>query len=361
MRLAHKLFFLRVIFLPLLLLAISAIVVVPSIVSAHEVYVLSPGEIGQAISTPSPNPFSAIPGEVPQFFLSAMIIMAGILVSLYLSTLKYFERLLGPLLRKLKKYAPLVGRVALGASLVASGYFGSFFGPELAVSQSVSPVFIQTTDVLLIVLGIFILVGFLTRLSVLVAMIIFGYTVLTYRFYMLTYLNYFGEMILCLILGGGHLSLDRLIPRYVGVEKLLEKIAKMIEPYSFLILRIFFGVSLFFASFYAKFVHSNLALATVNDYHLTNYFHFTPLFLVLGAFLVEALLGLCFALGFQIRLASIVFTFFLVSSLLFFGEAVWPHLILFGVNFALFFHGYDHFTLTRFLFRKRSPDFEPIF
>ncbi len=150
---------------------------------------------------------------------------------------------------------------------------------------------------------------------------------------MLGYANYLGELILFVILGG------QWFPK--------------LEKYAFLILRICFGASLIFASFYAKFIHSNLALQTVNDYHLTDYFHFPPLFLVLGAFCVEALIGLCLALGLEIRFMTLLFTFFLTLSILFFGESVWPHLILFGVNIALFCHGYDKYTLESKFFQRR--------
>ncbi|HSX25180.1 MAG TPA: DoxX family membrane protein, partial [Candidatus Andersenbacteria bacterium] len=114
---------------------------------------------------------------------------------------------------------------------------------------------------------------------------------------------------------------------------------------SFLILRILFGTALIYASMYAKFLHSDLALDTVNDYHLTQFFPFTPLFLVLGAFLIETLIGLAFMLGFAIRFFALFFLTFLTMSILFFGESVWPHAILFGVAIVLFFHGYDKFTV----------------
>jgi uncharacterized membrane protein YphA (DoxX/SURF4 family) len=149
------------------------------------------------------------------------------------------------------------------------------------------------------------------------------------------------------------------VPALRRIERAFAGLAAFLEPYSFLILRVLFGSAVFFASFYAKYFHSNLALATVTEYHLTNYFPFTPLFLVLGAFIIEALLGLCFALGFEIRFAALVFTCFLVSSIMFFGEAVWPHIILFGVNLTLFAHGYDKYTLEMAVFERKRKG-EPV-
>jgi uncharacterized membrane protein YphA (DoxX/SURF4 family) len=162
-----------------------------------------------------------------------------------------------------------------------------------------------------------------------------------------------------LILGGGRWSLDKASSIARAIEALFEGLPKVFEKYGFLFLRVLFGGALFFASFYAKFIHSNLALQTVNDYHLTNYFPFTPLFLVLGAFIIEAVMGLCFAIGFEVRFMAIFFTIFLTMSILFFGESVWPHIILFGVNLTLFAHGYDKYTVEMALFQRKRAG-EPV-
>jgi hypothetical protein len=50
---------------------------------------------------------------------------------------------------------------------------------------------------------------------------------------------------------------------------------------------------------------------------------------------------------------ALVFIGFLTLSILFFGEAVWPHIILFGVNVALFAHGYDQYKLGKLLQGER--------
>ena len=326
----------------------------PFTASAHEVYVLTPAEISSAVSMPSPNPFTAIPSHELQFLLWGAISAVAILVALAISVSKLFERIFDPLLMRLKKYAPLIGRLTLGISLLASGYYHALFGPELPLSQLVGSA-AGPLSVALMVLGTLIVLGFYTRWMAGIALCIFALAVFQDKAYMLTYANYLGEIILSLILGSGAYSFDWIISK----NKKPGRIAAAWEPYGFLVLRVFYGTAVFFASFYAKFLHSNLALYTVNDYHLTNYFHFTPLFLVLGAFIVEALLGICFATGFEIRMAALFFTFFLTLSLLFFGEVVWPHIVLFGVNIALFCHGYDRYTLEYALFERKRKG-EPV-
>jgi hypothetical protein len=117
-----------------------------------------------------------------------------------------------------------------------------------------------------------------------------------------------------------------------------------------------FGISALYASWYAKLFHSNLALNTVTDYHLTKYFHFSALFIVLGALIVESLIGFFFILGIEIRFTALFFLVFLTLSLFFFGEVVWPHLILIGVNIAFILHGYDKYSIEGRFFEKDNRE-----
>ncbi len=88
-------------------------------------------------------------------------------------------------------------------------------------------------------------------------------------------------------------------------------------------------------------------------------FHFEPLFIVLGACIVELLIGAFFIFGIEIRHTVLFFLFWLFLSLLYFGEAVWPHLVLVGVLLSLFCHGYDKLSLEGYYFKrdKREPVF----
>jgi uncharacterized membrane protein YphA (DoxX/SURF4 family) len=319
---------------------------------AHEVYVLTPGVVQDAVTTSSPNPFNAVPGQATLFILWGVACAVLFLGVFALSINKTFERIFDPVLFKLKKFAPLLSRLTLGASLFASGYYGATFGPELPLSNiSANP---HAAGLVLMTAGVLIAIGLFTRLIAGLGIMFFMALAFAYHGYMLTYLNYLGELLITFILGGGRWSIDRLVPLFAKIENTVRSWTIIIEPYSFLILRVFFGFAIFFASFYAKFIHSNLALQTIEEYHLTNYFHFTPLFLVLGAFLVEAVIGLCILLGIEIRFIALLFTGFLTLSISFFGEAVWPHIVLFGVTLSLFCHGYDRYTLETILFKRKS-------
>jgi uncharacterized membrane protein YphA (DoxX/SURF4 family) len=327
--------------------------------SAHEVYVLDSQQISSAIEQPSVNPFTAITGQEWQFLGWGVGMLALILIVLKFSLSPLFEKIFDPFLRKLKRFAPIIARVTFGFAVMFAGYFGDFFGPELPVSSSMPPGMTHAFGVTLMVIGACIVIGFMTRIMAFVMAMVFALAASTYHGYMLMYVNYLGEAILFVILGGGEWSLDRAQSGLRSLDDHFKYWGAGIEKYSFFILRVLFGVAVVTASFYAKFLHSNLAMDTVTNYHLTNYFPFTPLFLVLGAFIIEALAGICFAIGFEIRFFSLFLTFFLTLSLLFFGEAVWPHLILFGITATLFAHGYDRYTVEMALFQRKREG-EPV-
>jgi uncharacterized membrane protein YphA (DoxX/SURF4 family) len=169
---------------------------------------------------------------------------------------------------------------------------------------------------------------------------------------MLTYADYLGAMLTSLAVGNSIFALDAYVHhRY---PRVFQNTLRWMERHAFLMLRIAFGVSLIFASTYAKFLHAQLAIDTVVLYNLTNFFPFDPPFIVLGAFAIELLAGIFIMSGIEIRFASLFLLFWLILSLLYFGEAVWPHVILFGGVITLFMHGYDKHTLQWGLMRMRN-------
>jgi uncharacterized membrane protein YphA (DoxX/SURF4 family) len=320
-------------------------------VSAHEVYVLDQQTISYDVSHPSPDPFSLIATNPMQFSLAALfgiILVVGVFL---ISISRKVENAIDPLLMRAKRWAPLIARLTLGLSLIAAAYYHALFGPEIPFTSLVGS-HAGLLQILVYIIGALIVVGLWVRESALVALVIFIISAVMYKMYMLTYVNYLGEIILNVILGGGAWSLDRHLNRH-SFSRLKEKI----EPYAFPALRILFGISALYASWYAKLFHNTLALDTVTHYHLTNYFHFSALFVVLGALIVETLIGLFFILGIEIRFTALFFLVFLTLSLFYFGEVVWPHLILIGVNLAFIFHGYDNYSLEGRYFKRgrREP------
>lgn len=317
----------------LMLLIASA----PLFASAHEVYVLTPETIAADIAAPSPNPFDAFATNQFQFFFWGFLAVVLVTTVFFASITHRFELFFEPYLSPLRRWAPLVARVTLGVCLIASAYNHALFGPELPLRDFGGLLWLMQGT--LYASGVLILCGWYVRPAAVAAMAVFLAGVALYGVYMLNYANYLGEMLVVFLLATT-LSTKRL------------------EPLAFLMLRIGFGVSVAFASVYAKFVHSNLALSTVEQYQLTNFFHFDPLFIVLGACIIEVLMGIFFIIGFEVRHTALFFLFWIFLSLLYFGESVWPHLVLVGVNAALFMYGYDKYTVEgRYFIKGRLQPF----
>ena len=333
------------------LIALAALCM-PLYASAHEVYVLKPDVIADALTKPSLAFFDVIRANLGHFFFWTFISVWAFFTILSISLSKNVERAIDPLLQRLKRYAPLVARATLGIAIIASAYENALFGPELPLFTGTAGDGVAMLRFVLMALGALITVGLFTRVASLLLITVFSVLTVQHGWYMLTYANYLGEMIMVLVVGNAAFALDSLYhdlyPHHI------HRAVKWLETHAFLILRVSFGVSLIYASVFAKLIHAELALQVVHIYHLTNFFPFEPHFIVLGAFCIELLLGIFFIFGIEVRFASLFLLFWLTLSLLYFKESVWPHIVLAGVGLAIFMHGYDRYTIQWGLLRMRN-------
>ncbi len=328
---------------------------VPSVALAHEVYVLSPEAVRAALAANSPNPFTAYIGNEYEFFfwgLVSFIVMSTVLAA---SAFHLFERQAAPFLAYLKRFALFVARVTVGLCLIGFGLSANLFGTELLFADLFGALS-GTLQIVFIAAGCAILAGWYTRYIAILMMGVYAYAWWVFGSYVFTYTDHLGAYILLFALGSGAWSVDHLL----GTGKLpraADAIADALVPYSFPILRILFGFGVMFAAVYGKFIYSELALQTVLQYHLTDFFPFEPLFIVLGALIIEFLAGLMLFLGIAVRWTGLFLIFWLTLSQVYFREIWWVHVILFGVGLAIFCHGYDRYSLEgRFLKRgRREP------
>lgn len=330
----------------------------PFLVSAHEVYVLSPHEIAIGLSTPPISPLSIIEKNIGEFALWTLVAVLVVFIVFFVSISRRLEKRFDPFLIRMKKYAPAASRITVGLSFLAAAYFQASYGPELPLAATYGS-YTGIVTAVLVVIGVLIVVGFWTRAAALVALGLYLVAVYYHGWYMLTYTNYLGEIIVLLLIGSHHFGIEGFQKVRAPARHILDTIVAKVAPYSFTILRVCFGISLLYASLYAKFIHANLAFEVVEKYGLTQFFHFEPHFIVLGAGIVELVIALFFILGIEIRFTAVFLEFWLTLSLIYFGEAVWPHLILIGIPIAFILYGYDKHSLEGMFFKKE--DREPIF
>lgn len=354
-------------FVLLLVICAATVFLVALPASAHEVYVLTSNDIAFDTAAPPFNMAAVVRENLRQFFLWAFIGMLAVFVVFFVSISRKLERRLGPLLLRLKPYAAPIARITIGLSFLAAAYYQATYGPELPLSSGFGP-YAPLMTALLAGMGLCITFGFFVRAAAAVALGLFALSAWKHGLYMLTYTSYLGELLVLLILGAHHgigpdLAFRAAQRSASGAVRFLGELALKAAPYSFALLRVCFGVSLLYSALYAKVLHNTLALQVASlplaghAYPLSYYLGFEPHFLVLGAAIVEIVIAVFFIIGFEIRFTSAFLLFWLTLSLAYFGETVWPHVILIGIPIALICAGYDRYSLEGRLFKKdgREP------
>ncbi len=312
----------------------------PALASAHEVYVLSPEQIQTGLTAAPFSELQVATSNMHQFMFWALVVVIVVTTIFFTSFWHIVEENLGGLFKKLPPYAPTISRITVGVSLLGASYFGSLFGPELPIEGTFG-LLTNAVRVLLVIIGVCFIFNFYAELAALALLVLFFTEVLKHGAYMLTYTNYLGEALALAFL-----------------------FRKKWAPYGFLVARVCFGTALIYASYYAKILHNDLALQVASlplaghPYPIAHYLGFEPHFLVLGAALIEILIGLFFIFGIEIRWTSIFLLFWLSLSLVYFGEVVWPHLILIGIPLSFICYGYDRFSLEGYFLKKHGH--EPI-
>jgi uncharacterized membrane protein YphA (DoxX/SURF4 family) len=317
----------------------------PHAASAHEVYVLTSSQIAHDLHDHSLNLLDAIdsPNSLFWFLFFMFFAITTLTISFFISFSKWGISTT-KLIEKYKRFAFPVIRVVFGISLLYSAHYQSLFGSELPVSQLIGG---HMWEGIMDAAGILVILGLFTRIAAAVMLVLFAVSVLAFHEYMLTYINYLGEILVLLIAGGEGFSLDNVFFRRVALLA-----SKSADAITVPILRISFGISLLYAALYVKFLNPALTYNVVHQYHLDRLFHFEPLFVVFGMGCVELVIALLFLFGVNMRWNILFFAFWATLSLLFFGEAVWPHYILFGISIGLFLYGYDKYSLQKWLVNK---------
>jgi uncharacterized membrane protein YphA (DoxX/SURF4 family) len=320
------------------------------------VYVLDPTTVERVMGAAQPNPFLAYYGNEFLFYFWGTVTFVLFSTVLAVSWFRMFEKRLDPVLFALKKYALPLARVTVGLCFVAFALSGNLYGSELFLSKGYGDA-APLMGAAIFMIGVLASIGLWTRVAGLGMLAVYTSALMVYGVYILTYTDFLGAAALITILGGGKFSIDDILGHEPFHE--LSKWIQGLRPYAFAILRICFGWGVLYASVYAKFVHSGLALQVVNQYDLTRFFPFDPLFVVLGALIIEFIAGLMIVFGVALRWTLLFLAFWLTLSLLYFQELIWPHAILFGLAIALFLHGYDKYSLEGYVMKKKGK--EPVF
>ncbi|HSX42918.1 MAG TPA: hypothetical protein VLF59_02430 [Candidatus Saccharimonadales bacterium] len=314
---------------------------------AHEVYVLDAHTIDRDEHNHHVNIWHALNSTHNWVLFSsfAVLIAALFAYALYLRFQPVFQNI-GKRIDKTTTIAPDVIRLAFGASLLFSASHDALFGPELPLHGLFADKLIK---VCLWVCGTGLIVGLWSRVWSWIVIAIWTLALLLKGPYLLTYSNYLGEAIAVILLPIQKMSVDGQMIGKAKAAKLM-KHAWLSMP----IARLLFALSLAYTAISVKFMDTSLTLDVVNHYHLTRFFPFDPLFVVLGAALIEVTVALLYLSGILLRFTSVIFLVVMSLSLMFFKESVWPHYLLIALGIGLFLHKPDDWSVDAYLGKSKK-------
>jgi uncharacterized membrane protein YphA (DoxX/SURF4 family) len=242
----------------------------------------------------------------------------------------------------LRPYAHLVIRVGLGVGLAWGATQNALFGPEIPIDSVLS----FDARGLVFGIGVLIAIGLATRAAALALVLLYALVLATHGWYALTYFPYAGLALVFLFERGERYSLDTFVrwPTHIFHAKLphwIERLETWGTKHSFALMRFSFGFAILFAAISVKVMHPALSIAVLEQYNLDFFTNLAAIFIVLCAAFVEAFVGFSILVGVFYRVVLATLFALLVASVLFFGEALWPHLILFTTAIGLFLHGKD--------------------
>lgn len=312
-------------------------------VYAHEAYVLTADQFNMGLGQNTANPLSGLLD--PSHLMLTILITLGVILSYLLinfwSATKFSDRL-DKAVKKVGVIGPLIIRVAISASFFFAAQINVILGPELSLSHIAYAPLIRF---LLFLITFMILFGVLVEWAALIDLVIFFYVSTFFGQYMLTYTNYFGELIVLFLFGSRFVSFDRY---FFGTRPLIKSLEKL-KHFEVPIVRILYGVALIYAGYTIKFLHQSLSIAVYNEYHLQNFFHASAGFIASGAGLSEILIGLFILIGFATRWTILISLVFITLSILYFREMLWPHFMLYGISFSLIINSGDFLTVDHYL------------
>lgn len=337
------------------LFVLFALFLVAGFASAHEVYVLDEVTVQAALNADSQNPFLAYFGNEREFFFWGLVSFIVFSTILFASVFRFFEERANSVLIFIKRFAQPLVRFTVATTLLAFAGYGVIYGPELPLKEVFGGL-AGIVRMLLALFGAAIFFGTYTRAAALGATLIYIGAAFSLGAYALTYLDHLGAYILLLLLGGGAWSYDGYRDAHFFPKQALAFLHSF-RPLAYPLLRISFGVATLSAAIYGKYLYSELAVEVVLHYDLTRFFAFDPLFIVLGAFIIESLAAFMIIFGVGVRWTALFLAFWLTMGHIYTNEFWWVHIILYGVALAIFCHGYDRWSLEgRFLRRNgREP------
>lgn len=313
---------------------------------AHENYVLPKGSIDQGMADWSINVFDSL--NDPHNLMIGLAVATGSLIFFGI----YFKFMtsrvgiaFGHKLKKLEPIGYVAVRMALAASFIASAYFNSFLGPEIPLGSIPLGNVLQPV---LYICGFLLLAGLYTEIASILGLVVLILTTGVYKDYMITYFNYYGELLALIFFGSRIFSLDAVMSKSKAwLHKLKE--------WEISLIRITYGISVLYPAITIKILHPAIMVEIAEKYNLMRFhwlFPQDPLLISLGTGIAQIVVGLCIIFGFATRLNSFITFVLYIMSIIFFKEAVWPHYILLALGLYLVINNGGKYSIDNWIEKK---------
>jgi uncharacterized membrane protein YphA (DoxX/SURF4 family) len=310
-------------------------------VSAHVGYVAPEEEHGALFGQDFAYLLSVIRQEETYIAGGILLVLAGIFYYLLtrVALIKRIERNIEDRVRSYDLFISWIIRLALGITFIGAGVSNTFVSPVVLATGGEA--FFE------VLIGFLFLAGFFLTPAALSAIILF-FIAYSQESYLAGNLDILALLLSFVILANGKPGIDDL----VGIPQ--ATFVKRFKKYVPLILRIGLGGAMIYLAVYEKLLNPHWAEQVVFDYNLTSFLSVTPALWVLGAGVIEFLVGLLLFFGFKTRLVGVIALSVLSVSFFFFGEEVYSHVTLFSSAAILFITDSGDISIDHFLKRKHK-------
>lgn len=313
-------------------------------VSAHVAYVVPEEKIpsvlgadwGMLTSTLSYPAYSLL----MVFSAVAILLLAGLLPRIPL-----FKTVTSHVVSRLKTYhefIPWIIRIALGIAFLGAGTTGVLISPSLPDMWQFAT--------LQITLGFLFLLGFLL-VPVTFAAIILYLVALHTDIYLIGNIETLALLIGFLVFHSYRPGLDDIFG--FTLFKHIHFSRRLLAP----ILRLGIGVAMIFLALYEKILNPHMSVEVVSMYNLTSVVPVDASMWVLGAGIVEFMVGLFLLIGFYTRTTAFVAFLVLSTTFFFFKESVTAHITLFALLSILLIEGGGRWSIDSLIRKAREVVF----
>lgn len=296
-------------------------------VFAHVRYIATDAEQAALSSADFTLLFS--PLKEPKYLM--MIIATLIIIVVvywFLEHNKYFHRWaehMAHVGESYKSFVPWITRLSLGILLIGGATNGFLISPVLDTP-------IAWLNIVQLVIGFFLMAGFMTGISAIVALVLFIFA-LSKDPYLIGAFDVLGLIISLFVLDSRRPGVDDIvgIPDYLHIKRL--------RQYLPTILRIGIGIGMAYLAIVEKILTPQLAALVAENTGLVDVIPVSAMMWAFSAGVIEFIVGIILVIGWKTRLAAVAALVILSMSFFYFGEDVISHVTLFGTLSAVFILG----------------------